>query len=161
MVSQPKIDEIDVKILKALLEDARTNFTDIARDCGVSAPSIVKRFYNLKRSGIITGTSIIVDLKKMGYAYRLSIDMNIDGDKKFHVLEMCTKSLNSIVCYEVVGKYDVHAVVYIKSLEEIEQIRDIIKRQKGVKRIGLTATYEGGFFPENLLIQPTEINENG
>ena len=67
LVSQVKIDEIDVKILKALLEDARTNFADIARDCGVSTTSIVKRFYNLKRCGIIAGTSIRVDLNKMGY----------------------------------------------------------------------------------------------
>ena len=161
LVSQVKIDEIDVKILRALLEDARTNFADIARDCDVSTTSIVKRFYNLKRCGIIAGTSIRVDLNKMGYNYRLSIDINIEGHEQFHLLDLCMKLPNSIVCYEVVGKYDVHSVVYIKTLEEIEQIRQIIKGQKGVKRIGLTATYEGGIFPENLLIQPTENSENG
>jgi DNA-binding Lrp family transcriptional regulator len=31
--SQVKIDEIDVKILKTLLKDARTSFADIARNC--------------------------------------------------------------------------------------------------------------------------------
>ena len=161
MASQVKIDEIDVKILKALLKDARTNFADIARDCGISTTAIVKRFYNLKRSGVIAGTSIRVDLRKFGYNFRLSIDVNIETGTEFHILEMCKRMPNSVVCYQVVGKYDIHAVVYIKTIEEIEHIRHIVKKQKGVKRVGLTATYESGIFPENLLIQPTEINENG
>jgi Lrp/AsnC family transcriptional regulator for asnA, asnC and gidA len=161
LVSQVKIDEIDVKILKALLKDARTSFADIARDCGISTTAIVKRFYNLKRSGVIAGTSIRVDLKKIGYNYRLSVDINIEGGNEFNIGDMCKKLPNSVACYQVVGKYDIHTIVYIKTLEQIEQIRQIVKKQEGVKRVGLTATYEGGIFPENLLIQPTEISGNG
>jgi len=161
LVSQVKIDEIDVKILKALLKDARTSFTDIARDCGVSTAAIVERFYKLKRFGVIAGSSIRVDLEKFGYKFRLLIDVNIDGGYESQIVENCKKMIDSFSCYQVIGKYDLHAVVYIKSFDEIEQIRNMIKRQKGVRRVGLTAAYEGGVFPENLLIQPSETSEDG
>jgi len=156
MDSRVKIDEIDVKILKALLKDVRTSFADIARDCDVSTTTIVKRFYKLKQSGVIIGTSMRVNVKDFGYNFRLCIDINIEGGDKSRILEMCKIMPNSVVCYQVVGKYDIHAVICIKTLEQIEQVRSIMKKQKGVKRVGLTATYGGGFFPENLLIKPTE-----
>jgi Lrp/AsnC family transcriptional regulator for asnA, asnC and gidA len=156
--SQVKIDEIDVKILKTLLKDARTSFADIARNCGISTNAIVKRFYKLKQSGVITGATIRINMNDLGYHFRLSIDINVENGDESHILETCKKISNSVVCYNVVGKYDIHAVVYIKTLEQNEQIRHYIKKLKGVKRVGLTATYESRFFPENLLIQPTEAS---
>jgi Lrp/AsnC family leucine-responsive transcriptional regulator len=62
VASQVKIDEIDVKILKTLLKDARASFADIARDCIISTNAIVKRFYRLKRTGVIAGTSTMVNM---------------------------------------------------------------------------------------------------
>ena len=156
-----EIDEIDAKILRALLKDARTNFTDIAKDCNLSTTSIVKRFYKLKLNGVIQGTSLRLNLKDFGYNYRLSIDINTEGVNETDFLKMCKKIPNSIACYQVVGKYDFHLVINIRNIEEIEQIRHELKKQKGVKNIALTASYEAGTFPENLLIQPTKVVKNG
>jgi len=161
LANQIKIDEIDAKILSYLVLDARTPFSNIAKKCGISTPAIIKRFNRLKQEKIIVGTAIRLGLSDLGYNYRLSIDINFENAKINQVLRACKKLPDFITCTEVVGKYDFHAVVYLKTLEQIEAIRQIFKNQKGIKRIGLTATYESGIFPENLLIKPTEIDENG
>lgn len=161
LANKVKIDEIDAKILKCLILDARAPFSDIAKKCGISTPAIIKRFNRLKQEKIIIGTAIRMGLKNLGYNYRLSIDLNIGNIESIQILSLCKKLHNFITCTLVVGKYDVHAVVYLKSLEQIEDIRQVFKNQKGIKRIGLTATYESGIFPENLVIEPTELNENG
>lgn len=153
-----QIDEIDAKILKALLHDARTNFTDIARACGVSTNAIVNRFQKLKRSEIITGTALRVNLQEMGFTNRLSVDINVESGKETEVLEALKKIPDFVACYPVVGCYDIHTVVYIKNIGEIEHITDKIKKLDGITRIRLTATYDGRFFPENLLIKPTETS---
>ena len=51
MNSAVKIDHIDLKVIRALQKDARTNFADIARDCGVSTDTISKRFRKNEKSG--------------------------------------------------------------------------------------------------------------
>ncbi len=163
MDSQVKIDEIDVKILKALLKDARTSFADIARDCGVSTNTIVTRFYKLKQSGVIAGTSLIVNLEDIGYKFYLSIDLNVNYSQgPIHILEKLKGLHNFINCDQVVGNHDIHAAAFVKDIKQIDQIRDLIKRQKGVKKVRITANIDKAvFFPENLLIQPTETPKNG
>jgi Lrp/AsnC family transcriptional regulator for asnA, asnC and gidA len=160
--TEVKIDETDVCILKALLKDARTNFAEIARECGVSTNTIVKHFYKLQQSGVITGTATIVDLKFFGYQFPLSVDINVEAGKENLVLNMLRKMPSIRSYYQVIGKYDIHAVFHIRSFDEIEQIRNTIKREKAVERVGLTASLTlSGYFPENLSIQPTETNKNG
>jgi DNA-binding Lrp family transcriptional regulator len=157
MKSQVKIDEIDVKILKTLLKDARISFSDIARDCGVSTNAIVKRFYRLKGTGVIVGTSTIVSQEEFRYKFAISIDINADITVETRLLEVLRSLPNMITCYQQVGKHDIHAAAIAKDLEEISRIRDLIKRQKGIKRVGITANIDKRvFFPENLLIQPNK-----
>ena len=57
-----KLDEIDVKILHALIRDARTNLKDIAKECGVSSNAIFKRVKHLRDEGVIVGTVLYADL---------------------------------------------------------------------------------------------------
>jgi Lrp/AsnC family transcriptional regulator for asnA, asnC and gidA len=49
MSQNMKVDQIDRKLIRALQKDARTNFADIARDCGVSTDTISKRFRKMKK----------------------------------------------------------------------------------------------------------------
>ena len=157
MDSQVKIDEIDVKILRALLKDARRSFTDIARDCGVSTNTIVTRFHKLKQSGVIAGTSLMVNLEDVGYKFALSIDIKVHASEESQILEILKKLPNFVECHQSVGNYDIHAAALIKSFEQIDRIRDLIKKQKGVKKVRITASIDKVvFFPENLLVQPTE-----
>ena len=156
------IDEIDAKILKTLLKDARTSFAKIAQECGVSNNTIVKHFHKLQKSGVITGTSLITRLKDFGYQFPLSADINVVAGKEQEVLENLRKMPNIRGCFKVIGKYDIHAVFYVENIEEIEKIRDTIKNEKSVNRVGLTATLSDlSYFPDNFLIEPTEKKKIG
>ena len=160
--NQVTIDEIDAKILRTLIKDARTRFTDIAKDCGISTNAIVKRFYKLKQLGVIKGTSIRLNMKKFGYKFFLSIQLNIDSDKLPHILDWLKKIPNILSCYQVVGKYDVHAAILTKSLEDIHHIKQEAKKQKGVNQVRIAASLdEYVCFPENLEIQSLEPKKSG
>lgn len=162
MVKQAKIDEVDVKLLKALIKNARTSFAEIARDCGISTNAIVKRFYRLKDMGVIAGTSLIVDSKVSGHKFNVSIGINVEKNEEIRLLEKLKKIPNIFDFQQQLGSFDVHAVGIANSLQEINRVRDIIKRCKGVKRIKITTSVdERVIFPENLLIQPSGTGENG
>ncbi|HEY7757361.1 MAG TPA: Lrp/AsnC family transcriptional regulator, partial [Nitrososphaeraceae archaeon] len=61
------IDEIDAKILKKVLVDARLSYRSIAEQIGVSAPTVLSRINRLQEHQIIKSYSAVVDHEKLGY----------------------------------------------------------------------------------------------
>ena len=65
--SAASLDAIDRKILRFLIKNARMPFLEIARECGISGAAIHQRVRKLTDAGIIMGSRLIVDPKKMGF----------------------------------------------------------------------------------------------
>jgi Lrp/AsnC family transcriptional regulator for asnA, asnC and gidA len=61
------IDGTDKKILRKLMEDARTPILEIARLVGISGAAIHQRLKKLEKSGLISGSQCIIDYKILGY----------------------------------------------------------------------------------------------
>lgn len=154
-VSQ-EIDSLDKKILLALLKDARRNFSDIARDCKVSTPTIIQRYENMKKNGIIIGTTLLINpenSKKKNFM--LSIDIKAQGGCEDSIIESIKELPDVLDCRRVIGKYDIHAAIRVNTLDEIDQILNGIKKIKGVLSIEITASIdELCFYPENTLKLP-------
>jgi len=149
MGHQTVIDKTDRKILRALLEDARCNFSEIARDCNVSTTAIAQRYKKLERNGIIAGTTIIGVPKNQ---YSLSVDIRAQSDCENAIIETIKKIPGTLNCFQTVGKYDIHAAIRVNSLEQADQTKNTIKKQNGVLEIEITTNLdELFFFPENLL----------
>ncbi len=59
------LDEIDVSILKSLLEDGRTSFRQISRDTGITTPTVKARYERLVNVGFIKGVLPVFDFEKV------------------------------------------------------------------------------------------------
>jgi len=161
MKSNPEIDAIDMKIIKALLKDARANFTDIAKDSNISATAITKRYQKMKKNGILTGTSFII-VSKARNEYSLSIDIKAEGGYETTIIEAIKKIPRVLNCFRVIGRYDIHAAIRVESLKEITRIKQTVQKQKGVLSLEITSGLtKASFFPENLLIKSIEEANNG
>ena len=64
-----KLDETDHQILDMLIENTRTPFTDIAKKLLISAGTVHVRVKKMEEAGIIIGSSLTLDYKKLGYAF--------------------------------------------------------------------------------------------
>ena len=62
-----EIDEIDAKILKSLLTDSRTSFTELSKICNITIPAVKNRFNRLKKTGIITSEFMYINPFSLGY----------------------------------------------------------------------------------------------
>lgn len=60
------LDRIDVEILRALQEDARRSYRDLAQRVGVSVPTISARVATLEELGILNGYRATVDPERLG-----------------------------------------------------------------------------------------------
>ena len=59
------LDEIDVSILKSILEDGRKSFRQISRDTGITTPTVKARYDRLVNVGFIKGVLPVFDFDKV------------------------------------------------------------------------------------------------
>jgi len=147
------IDEIDKIILKKLLADVRTNFSDIAKELDISVTAVMKRFKKMKTMGVIVGTTLILDLSENKKMFALAIRIDLaDQSYEKEVIEKI-KQLKSVVnCIPVIGNYDIFVVAYTRNIDEIKVIRDRLRKIPGVEKIEITTNLERNFLSvENLL----------
>jgi DNA-binding Lrp family transcriptional regulator len=150
--SQLKIDEIDIKILKALIRDARCNFAEIAKNCNLSITAIAQRYKKMKKAGVITGTTLIANLENPKGEGTLIVDIIAEADCENAIMKALRKLPGVFNCCSVIGKYDIHAVIRVGSLEQVDNVSNALKKVKGVLKLELTGCPDKlDFYPENIL----------
>lgn len=151
-----EIDETDVKILKSLIRDARTNLKDIAKECGVSSNAIFKRIRNLEKNGVITGYSLIA-ARELGHLESLStIWLTIDLAHETEAVEFLKRQEGLFNIFRCVGRYDIVAYCLTKNMQKLEEILQKLKKQEWVKATVLNLwTQNGKLTLENVEITPT------
>ena len=61
-MSHHELDELDGKILKLIVNNARIPFLEVARECNVSGAAIHQRVQKLTKAGVLKGSEFIVDV---------------------------------------------------------------------------------------------------
>jgi len=135
MSSNARIDEIDLNIIRALQKDARANFADIARDCGVSIDTISKRFKKMKKTGVIRGTTILLNPKSFGYECVGSLGIDVSYPYLRDVIEFLRKIPEIVICTPSMGKHDIFCIVILKNVGRFSQVKDLIKGQPAVREV--------------------------
>lgn len=77
-----KLDDIDLAILKSILEDGRKSYRRIAKEINVSAPTVKIRYERLFSVGLIKSISPILDPRKLDKSTRSELDSNLIKTKK-------------------------------------------------------------------------------
>lgn len=72
------IDGIDKKILRALMQDARTSVLEIARMVGISGAAIHQRLRKLEKSGLLVGSKFVINPKILGYTTMAYVGVYLD-----------------------------------------------------------------------------------
>jgi Lrp/AsnC family transcriptional regulator, regulator for asnA, asnC and gidA len=154
--------------------DARKSFVEIARDCKVSTAAISERFANLEKSGIIVGSTLQLDYKRLGHNAVCHISVKADSQQEEQIIEYIRKIPNIYGVYRTFEvKYNLLVVATLRSLNELDHVKDIIKRNKSVADVKSRIWTDILNMPQNLSIvsssykDPTtkkvsvQKNENG
>jgi Lrp/AsnC family transcriptional regulator for asnA, asnC and gidA len=118
-----------------LIENSRIPFTDIAKKHNVSAGTIHVRVKKMEEAGIITGSSLNVDFKKLGYSFiaYVGIYLNKTSQTKF-VLERLKTIPNVTVAHITTGKFNIFCKIRAKNTSHAKDIIYQIDDIEGVLR---------------------------
>jgi Lrp/AsnC family transcriptional regulator for asnA, asnC and gidA len=120
-MSQTKIDDLDVSILRELKKDARKSHRDIAEKLGVAEGTIYNRVNKLQEMGVIKRFMIDLDYTKLGYDLTAVIGLIVEGGHLPEVEEKIAKKSNVSALYDVTGDYDTLIVAKFKDREDLDK----------------------------------------
>ncbi|OGJ22120.1 hypothetical protein A3K73_07585 [Candidatus Pacearchaeota archaeon RBG_13_36_9] len=121
---QPKLDEIDKRLLVLLTKNARENLQELGEKLKVSWKTVDYRIKNLEKNKVIVGYRTNINYKKLGYSNtKVLLYLKDLTEKKENELLSYLKSLkNSIWIIKFIGKSDLEFEVLVKSREEFFDI---------------------------------------
>lgn len=132
-----KIDEIDAKILRLLIKDARSKKTEIADDCGLSSTAVNNRIELMEANGLIVKSALNINLVFFGYPYLLLIGVNLRPERENQIIEVIRQHTKVAGIDRTVGKYDLCLFVFAENLNDLDRLKNLIKNQKGVTKIDI------------------------
>ena len=156
MQNQAKVDEIDAKIMKILLEESRTSFTDIAKSCGISVGAVRMRYKNLWKKGIVNGEIMLVNPYSLRYRHVSIIGVKTTRKNEDTVIEFLKRKPFVGYVFKDFGKYNFGVQVALKSMGELSEIQRNLEANSLIKRAD-ALIFAGDVVvehPENLIIKP-------
>jgi Lrp/AsnC family leucine-responsive transcriptional regulator len=135
MKPKVKVDEIDIKILRTLTKDARSRLKEIAKDCDLSSAAVSKRIERLKATGVITGSVQFYDFNRLRILHSAIIAVCLDARQEESIIGLMQNKVNTIFITRGVGKENLIFFVVANSLEELDFIKQTIRKQEGVRKV--------------------------
>ena len=158
-----KMDKTDLFIIKRMTEDARISFRKIAKELGVSPDTVIDRYRNLQEKGVIRGSTVVLDPKKIGYKGMAAFMIDTSPTqiittepplpKTSSILEKLIKMPNIILASKTVGDHDLLAIAVIKDVEHLIFTGNDIAKIPGVKDLHLSFWVEKAeLYPKYFII---------
>ncbi|MBN2669347.1 MAG: Lrp/AsnC ligand binding domain-containing protein [Bacteroidales bacterium] len=137
-----KIDSTDKKILKILMQEARTSYMDIARKCGISGAAVHQRMNKIQKMGVIEGAHLQIKPVNLGYftCAFIGLQVNILNSKSHdEVFEKIRKIPEVVESHHITGKYSLLLKVYTKNNEQLKSL--IVEKLQSIPEIVSTETF--------------------
>ena len=128
-----KIDDLDLKILSELTEDAAISVPKLSKKINVNPSVAYSRIKRLVKRKLIEKFTIVVNDAELGYQVKSLTGVNMDSKKRDNVISELFKIDGVREIAEVTGRFDILVTMYAKSLDEMHRlVSDKIGRIDGV-----------------------------
>lgn len=121
------IDEIDLKILKILQNDARVTVKAIAKELFISAPTVKTRIDDMTKRGIIKGYYTEIDNSIFENVIKCYIEIEVSPTLKDELYKMLNESRQVIECDRVTGEYSLISKVVFKNTVEMDKFINMLQ----------------------------------
>ena len=127
-------DDTEKKIIRALNQNSRKSFREIAKDIGISAPAVIDKVKKLEEAGAIKGYIPVLDSKYFGYDLTAIIAIRISSGKLIQTQEKIAEDPHVFAIYDVTGEWDSFVCARFKDREDLNTFIKYILNQKHVER---------------------------
>lgn len=142
-MSKFKLDELDHQILETLIDNARTPFTDIAKNLLVSAGTIHVRVKKMEEEGVIKGSTLSVDYNKMNYTFIAYVGLFLENSSSTEsVIQEVQRIPEVTVAHLTTGKFSIFCKIRAKNTMHAKEIIFSLDKIEGIKRTETSISLE-------------------
>ncbi|MFH0748532.1 MAG: Lrp/AsnC ligand binding domain-containing protein [Candidatus Bathyarchaeota archaeon] len=128
-----KIDETDVYILKALLENGRETYRAIAKSLAVSTPTIEARIRRMKETGLIRKFVPILNADMLGENITVIVMANADFQNIDQISEALGKFDEVREAFLASGEHNLMLKIAVYDVEELQDFTQKLTQVPGVR----------------------------
>jgi Lrp/AsnC family transcriptional regulator, leucine-responsive regulatory protein len=118
----PSIDALDARILGLLAAEGRLPLSEVARQVGLSSPSVTDRVRRLESDGVIRRYAAEIDLVRLGYPLMALVRVRPVPGRLREVEALLQKTPECIECDKVTGEDCFVARVVLRSVQHLDQV---------------------------------------
>lgn len=131
------LDELDQKIVRLLIQNARMSYSDIGQQIGISRVAVKARVQALEKKGIIEEYTTIINPQKISGAVSCYFEIETRPETLGDVAGLLLQNDIVTQIYRVTGKSKLHVHAVASSHEEMEGLlHDTIDKLPGVVECG-------------------------
>ena len=127
------LDELDQKIIRLLIENARISYSDIGEETGISRVAVKARIQALEKRGVIEEYTTIINPQKISGAVSCYFEIEIKPEYLTQVTDILYKNDTVTQIYRVTGRGRLHVHAVASSGDEMEQfLHNVIDTLPGI-----------------------------
>jgi DNA-binding Lrp family transcriptional regulator len=130
------LDDVDVALLRALNQDARKSYRDLAKELGLALSTVSSRVKRLEQQGYVTGYVPVLDPQKLGFDLVVIVGVKISHGKLLEAQKRIAKLARVFGVYDVTGEWDSMVLARFRDREELNEFIKELLTLPYVERTG-------------------------
>ncbi|MFB6167850.1 MAG: HTH-type transcriptional regulator Lrp [Haloferacaceae archaeon] len=120
-------ENLDARLINALLGDGRASLRSLAEDLDVSVTTVSNHLRDLEDEGVVLGYTPRIDYDAIGYDVTAVVQLKIEGTALPEFVDRLHDEPRMTSVYEVTGDYDVIAIGKYRDTDEMnDQIKSLL-----------------------------------
>jgi len=132
------IDELEKKIVRAMNQNARKSFREIAKEVGTSPTAVINKVKKLENSGVIKGYIPVVSAEHFGFDLIAIIALRISKGKLLETQQKISEDRRVAAVYDITGEWD---SLIIGAFRGRDDLNDFIKGILSLPFVDRTVTH--------------------
>jgi len=117
-----KVDNLDLKILSELSDDAAISIPKLSKKIDVNTSVVYSRIKRLLKRKMIEKYTIEINDKELGYTVKSFTGINIDSKQRDNVINGLFEINGVREISEVTGRFDILVTMHAKNLAEMHRL---------------------------------------
>jgi Lrp/AsnC family transcriptional regulator for asnA, asnC and gidA len=128
------LDEIDRKLIEALMNNSRASMRQLATELEVSLGTIRNRLKKLEQEKVIKGYNVILDPAKVGWEMTVIVGLRIMKGRMIEVQKRIAKDHRVFLVYDVTGDYDSFVIAKVQNTDDLNDLTKGVLTADGIER---------------------------
>jgi len=135
-LKEPKIDDIDRKIINLLIDNGRLSYVELAEEVGLSRVAVRERVNQLLEAGVIEKFTVVVDSEKFGKTVSAFFEIEVEPSSLEKVALELAENPNVASIYQMTGPSTLHTHVLVDNNMALQKfINENLYALPGILRV--------------------------